>query len=152
MRRASFVVLTLPLLCFGCSSASDTGSSAVDSAMDDAAMDDSSADDSAMPDDTAVADTAAAPKPAAPTITKIMPMTALVHVTWTVNNTGLTGVEVWRKDGAGAYAKVYTLAGTATTQSDKQASNTSTVYCYQIKAIKNGVASDPSNEKCGTPQ
>lgn len=149
MRRALYAILASPLLCLGCSSASDPTV-----VMDDADMtgDDAVAFPDTAVDDTSSVDVATAPKPAAPTITKIMPMTALVHVTWTLNGTGLTNVELWRKDGAGAYAKVYTLAGTATTQADKQASNTKLVYCYQVKTVKDGVSSDASNEKCGTPQ
>jgi hypothetical protein len=148
MRRVLVAFVACCWFTIGCSSGSDTGSQ-----VDDAqAASDDSATDTATMDDMGMPDTANAPKPATPTMNGVMVMSGSLHVSWTLNDTGLSSVELWRKDGsAGTYAKVYTLAGTATSKMDTTATNTSTTYCYQLKTIKGGVASDFSNEKCGTP-
>ena len=110
---------------------------------------DGGATDDAATDDASVAEAGPA-KPATPTITGIMAMGGM-HLTWTLNDTGLSSVELWRKQDQGAYAKAYTLAGTAVTKLDSQASTASSTYCYQVLTVRNGVSSDLSNEECGSP-
>jgi hypothetical protein len=156
MRRLVLAtLLALPSFAFGCSSSGDTGSTAPqDDAgdMTDTGMDDSTpADDSGASMEAATPDTAPAAAPKAPSVTAVMQMQGALHVTWKLNDTSLNNVEVWRKDGAGAYAKVYTLPGSALSQHDTQATNKSVTYCYQVKTIRAGMESALSNEKCGSP-
>lgn len=144
--------LVLPPLATACSSnGADTGPLPQDDAADmsDVAMDDTMADDTGS----AAADTAVGPAtaPKTPTVTAVMQMQGALHVTWKLNDTGLSSVELWRKDGAGAYAKVYTLPGSALAQHDTQATNKATTYCYQVKTIRAGMESALSAEKCGSP-
>jgi hypothetical protein len=108
--------------------------------------------------DTATADTTtpdaggetAAVKPATPTIVGIMSMGGAPHVTWKLNDKGLTSVILWRKSGAGEYAKAYTLPGTATDQHDGAASGAGP-HCYKVETVRGDLHSDLSNEKCLTP-
>jgi hypothetical protein len=67
-----------------------------------------------------------------------------------VNDTGLTGVQLWRKKDSGTYAKEFTLPGTATSQHDEGAMAPG-MYCYQVMTIRGADMSDMSPEKCGTP-
>lgn len=89
-------------------------------------------------------------KPGTPTMTGVNPLGGALHVTWKLNDTALTSVELWRNRDAGAYAKAYTLAGTATSQHDVGATGTST-YCYKVKSFRGAIESDFSPEKCGKP-
>jgi hypothetical protein len=89
-------------------------------------------------------------KPATPTVASVEPLTGGLHVTWKLNDTGLTAVELWRKKDSGAYAKAYTLPGTATSQHD-EAAMAPGMYCYQVMTIRGSDMSDMSPEKCGTP-
>ena len=73
-----------------------------------------------------------------------------LHVEWKLKDTGLTSVELWRKKDAGAYAKAYTLPGSATSQHDGAATGAA-MYCYRVATIRGGITSDQSNEMCGTP-
>jgi len=151
MDRSIFVGVFLCSLA-ACSSSSsggpvaptDTGA-ATDTAVDDTAV----TEDTAV-EDTAVADDTAPAKPKTPTISGIAQMGGALHVSWKLNDTGLTNVELWRKKDAGTYAKAYTLPGTATNQHDSAATAPGT-YCYQVYTVRSGVTSDPSPEKCGTP-
>lgn len=93
---------------------------------------------------------AATPTLPAPTITTIMKMGGALHVSWSLNASGLSGVEVWRKKDAGTYALAYTLSGTTTSQMDSKATAPGT-YCYQVVNLQGGVTSDKSPEKCATP-
>jgi hypothetical protein len=144
------LALVLPLVAFGCSSNS-AGSTTTDDAGD---MSDMGSDDSMPSDDTGAmeaAPDAPATAPNTPAVTMVMPMSGALHVTWKLNDTGLTNVELWRKQGTGAYALAYTLPGSAIAQHDMQANATGTTYCYQVKTIRAGMESQLSNEKCGTP-
>lgn len=148
-------LLVLPTFAFGCSSSSgDTGAVAQDDAgdMSDAPMDETAAmdDTGTSAADTAVADAPTTP-PKTPAITMVMQMQGALHVGWKLNDTGLEHVELWRKDGAAAYAKAYTLPGSALSQHDTQATNKSVTYCYQVKTIRAGMESQLSAEKCGSP-
>ena len=154
-------LLVLPLFCLafvGCSSdasttTTDTGGTAADTGT---AVDTGTVDDTGTPTDTGTAPTDTgtagdtATKPATPTITTIAKMGGNLHVSWKLNDTGLTNVELWRAKDGGTYAKAYTLPGTATSQHDTGASAPGT-FCYQVYNVKGGVKSDPSPEKCGTP-
>lgn len=156
MRRLVLLasLFVLPSFALACSSSSDAGSTAIDDAGDgtDTATDDSAAAaDTGSAADTATASDAPATAPKTPTITGLMQMAGGLHVTWKLNDTGLSSVELWRKDGAGTYAKVYTLPGTATSQHDAKANVAGTTYCFQVKTIRAGMESQFSPEKCGTP-
>lgn len=147
-------LLVLSVVASACSSAAADGGGTPpeDAAADASGANDGGSDDAASTETSTPADDAAplgAPK--APTVTGAMPMGGALHVTWKLNDTGLTNVELWRKDGAGAYAKVYTLPGTATSQHDAAASVVGTTYCFQVKTLRGGLESPLSNEKCGTP-
>jgi hypothetical protein len=146
----------------GCSSSSDgpttsndTGTSTDTATVGDTgtggdtttATDTATATDSPASDD---ADTSTAAKPHAPTIVSVAQMAGNLHVTWKLNDTGLTSVYVFRKKDAGTYEKAYTLPGSATSQHDTGASAPGT-FCYQVQTVKDGVESDLSNEMCGTP-
>ena len=89
-------------------------------------------------------------KPATPQMLGAAKLSGVLHVTWKLNDTGLTSVALMRKKDAGAYAKAYSLAGTATSQHDMGATPPGT-YCYQVMTTRSGVDSDLSNEICGTP-
>lgn len=89
--------------------------------------------------------------PATPTVVSVAKMGGALHVTWKLNNTGLTGVELWRKKDAGTYSKVVSVPGTATSYHDTSANAAGATYCFQVKAIKGDMTSDASNEMCGTP-
>ena len=133
------------LLVFSCSSTTTE-----DHSMQDAgAMEDSAAPTEGGSD--AAGDSGGATgKPAAPQVMAVMKMAGALHVTWKLNDTGLSAVALMRKKDAGAYAKAYTLPGTATSQHDTAATGSGT-YCYQVVTTRAGVDSDPSNEMCGTP-
>lgn len=93
---------------------------------------------------------AASGKPATPQVVSVEPLAGGLHVTWKLNGTGLTGVELWRKKDAGTYAKAFSLPGTATSQHDDGATAPGT-YCYQVMVVRGSEMSDMSPEKCGTP-
>jgi hypothetical protein len=111
--------------------------------------DDAAAQNSGGPDG-AVDGGAKTGKPATPQVTMVMPMGGALHVTWKLNDTSLGAVALMRKKDSGAYAKAYTLPGTAISQHDSGATGSGT-YCYQVVTTRDGVDSDPSNEMCGTP-
>ena len=145
MRTLALLASAFVLSSLGCSSSSDgptTG--ATDTGM---GMGTDMGTDGPMGAD---ADETSASKPATPTLVGVEKLSGALHVTWTLNDTGLTNVFLFRKKDAGAYAKAYTLPGTATSQHDMGAMAGST-YCYQVQTVKGGVMSDLSNEKCGTP-
>jgi hypothetical protein len=93
---------------------------------------------------------AASSKPATPTVLSAEPLGGGLHVKWKLNDTGVTGVELWRKKDSGTYAKAYSLPGTAISQHDVAATAPGT-YCYQVMTIRGTDMSDMSPEKCGTP-
>ena len=160
MRTSIVFLAALTITPFGCSSSADGPSTATDSgAGTDSGMgtDTATAMDSGMDmggEDTMTgsdADAASTTKPAAPTLVSVEKMSGSLHVTWKLNDTGLTNVFVFRKKDAGAYAKAYTLPGTATAQHDMGASSAGSTYCYQVQTVKAGAMSDLSNELCGSP-
>ena len=93
---------------------------------------------------------ASSSKPATPAVVSVEPLAGGLHVTWKLNGTGLTGVELWRKKDAGTYAKAFSLPGSATSQHDEGASAPGT-FCYQVMTIRGSEMSEMSAEKCGTP-
>lgn len=135
------------LLLVGCSSGTTTGAGA-DAAT--AAPDTGPAVADGGTDAEVVAD-AAATKPVTPQIASVAKMTGSLHVTWKLNDTGLSGVELWRNKDTGAYAKLLGLPGSATNYHDTSADAAGSNYCYQVMTMKGDVASDKSNEVCGTP-
>jgi len=86
----------------------------------------------------------------APTIKTVEPLEGALHVAWTNNTPDCEKVELDRNKDGGAYAKAYTLTGTATSQHDMQAVPPG-MYCYKARCLKGAETSPDSNEKCGTP-
>ncbi len=89
--------------------------------------------------------------PAAPQVTIVMKMGGALHVTWKLNETELTSVELWRKQDVSAYAKVVGLPGSATAYHDTSATAGASSYCYKVKSSRAGMDSEFSNEACGSP-
>lgn len=153
MRIQSLAAALGLVLVAGCSSTSeepapvttaDTGSTAADAPDTiDAATEDTSTSSDVAPE------TPATP-PAAPSMVSVVKMAGNLHVTWKLNDTGLTNVELWRKKDAGEYAKVLTLPGKATNQHDTGAVAPGE-YCYKVKTLRAGLESEFSGEMCGTP-
>ena len=155
-----FVASALVLSALGCSSSSDGPASGTDSGT---VADTATSTDTAMPmdsgmdmggDETPIGDAgddSSASKPATPTISAVEKMAGALHVTWKLNDTGLTNVLLFRKKDTGAYAKAYTLPGTATAQHDMAATSAGATYCYQVQTVKAGAMSELSAEMCGTP-
>lgn len=108
------------------------------------------ADSGAEPEDTGTDTGTTADKPATPTLVSAEKLAGNLHVSWKLNDTKLTAVELWRKKDQGTYAKAYTLPGTATSQHDGDVTAPGT-FCYQVKTFRGTAESDFSPEKCGTP-
>ena len=88
--------------------------------------------------------------PATPEVVSVEPLGGGLHVIWKLNDTALTGVQLWRKKGTGTYAKAYSLPGSATSQHDGAAVAPGP-YCYQVMTSRGSEMSAMSPEKCGTP-
>ena len=131
----------------GCSSTTTPTPHATDAGTDHNA-DGGAQEDSGSGGDSGVE--AATGGPAKPEVVSVAPLSGGLHVTWKLNGTGLTGVELWRKKDTGTYAKAYSLPGSATSQHDGAAMAPGT-YCYQLMTIRGSETSDMSPEKCGTP-
>jgi hypothetical protein len=118
----------------------DTGTAPVDTATatEDTAPADAPADDVAA--DAAV--------PATPEIVSVMPMAGAWHVTWQLNDTALTKVELWRTDDGAAATRVTSLAGYAKDFHDGAATGTVVTYCWTVKTFRGELASEMSAEKC----
>ena len=95
-------------------------------------------------------DSGGSSKPATPDVVSVEPLAGGLHVTWKLNGTKLTGVELWRKKDSGTYAKAFSLPGTATSQHDEGAKAPGK-YCYQVMTVRGDEMSEMSAEKCGTP-
>ncbi len=155
--RTTYAIAALLISAFGCSSSSDAPTTTADSGVptDTAMAADTAPMDSGMDMggavDTGMVDDTPAGKPVAPTMAAVEKMAGSLHLTWKLNDTGLSSVLVFRKKDGGTYAKVYTLPGSATSQHDMSASTTGSTYCYQVQTVKAGASSDLSNELCGTP-
>lgn len=145
-----YSTLAVIALLVGCSSESadthdgahDTGAAATDSAATDtgtAATDSEPAD--AAPETPAV-------KPATPEVINVMPMAGAWHVTWKLNDTGLTKVELWRSNDGAEATLVKAFGGTAKDWHDGVAVGTTVKYCWKVKTFRNAEASDLSAEKC----
>ena len=80
-----------------------------------------------------------------------MKLSGGLHAEWTLGDTGLSGVELWRKVAAGAYAKLVSLPATANSYHDASATTASSTYCYKVKTLRGSHESDFSNEKCQSP-
>jgi hypothetical protein len=70
------------------------------------------------------------------------------HVTWALNDTALTAVELWRSNDGAAATLVRKFAGTAKDWHDGAATGTLVKYCYTVKTFRGTLESDPSPEKC----
>lgn len=148
MNIRSFLIPSVLALCvFGCSSGTTTGTGAD---ADTSTSDTGTADADGGADAELVVD-AAVTKPITPQIASVAKMSGALHVTWKLNDTGLSGVELWRKKDAGTYAKLLGLPGSATNYHDTSADAAGSNYCYQVMTVKGDAASDKSNEVCGTP-
>lgn len=112
------------------------------------------AEDTGTTDEVAVEDTgdpeAAAPvAPNTPTMNRLSIMGVNFHVFWTLNDTALNKVYLYRKKDAGEYELAYTLGSRATNIHDGEAVGPAR-YCYKVQTERAGVKSEFSNEKCGT--
>jgi hypothetical protein len=87
-------------------------------------------------------------KPSTPEIVSVMPMAGDWHVTWKLNDTGLTKVELWRSNDGAPATLVRAFGGTAKDWHDGAASGTVVKYCYTVKTFRGELASDASPEKC----
>jgi len=137
----------------GCSSDDDHTAHDTDtgtSGSDTSATDDASGTDTATPgSDVAADDTAAdAARPNTPEVVSVMPMAGAWHVTWKLNDTGLTKVELWRSNDGAAATLVKALGGTARDYHDGAATGSVVKYCYTVKTFRGTLASDSSAEKC----
>ncbi len=68
-------------------------------------------------------------------------------VTWKAGATGLTAVELWRNADGGAYAKVLSGEGAATSAFDTTATGMKT-YCCKLKALRGTAESALAAEEC----
>lgn len=155
MRHSSIAFALLLAGGFGCSSnttstVTDAGSEHADGGTHDGTGTGTEVDSGSGAVDSGGDAEPASSKPATPTVVSAAPLGGGLHVTWKLNDTGLTGVELWRKKDSGTYAKAYTLPGTATSQHDGAATAPG-MYCYQVMTIRGSDMSDMSPEKCGTP-
>lgn len=89
--------------------------------------------------------------PAAPTMESVMKMAGSLHVAWTNNEDDCDKVLLYRNEDGGAFLLEYTLAGAATDQHDAEASDSAKEYCFKARCERDDIASEDSNEKCGTP-
>ena len=80
-----------------------------------------------------------------------MKMAGALHAEWTLGDTGLSAVELWRKVGSGTYAKLVGLPGTSDAYHDTSATTSSSTYCYKVKTLRGTQESEFSNEKCQSP-
>ncbi len=142
----TFALVLSALFVVGCGSEDHSTHTETDTGA--VSTDTSSTEDTATATDTAAEDTAPATKPATPAITTITPMAGAYHVTWQLNDTGLTKVELWRTNDGGAATLVKALAGTATNYHDGAATGSVVKYCWTVKTFRGDLASDPSPEKC----
>jgi hypothetical protein len=142
----------LALLCIlaaiGCSSESTTPPTTT--ADTGTAADTSTATDTESPGDAVAADDVAADaaKPVTPEVVSVAPMAGAWHVTWRLNDTGLTKVELWRTNDGAAATLVKAFAGTAKDWHDGAATGTIVKYCYTVKTFRGTLESSPSAEKC----
>jgi hypothetical protein len=89
-----------------------------------------------------------APEP--PTMEAAEPLAGDLHVTWSLPDLGCDMIELLRNEDGGEYEVAATLTGVAESQHDS-APEPGTEYCYRARCIKGGVASEESNEVCGSP-
>lgn len=91
----------------------------------------------------------ALPAPPPPVLEPLIPMGDALHVTWKA--TGCDKILLFRNEGGGEFALVYTLGGSTSEQHDDGAYSASVVYCYRAQCKSGGIASVDSNEVCGSP-
>lgn len=131
-----------------CSSSTSPATISGDSGMsDDASMTDH---DSGVTTDSGVSADATG-TPMTPQVSGVNKMAGALHVTWKLNDTGLSAVQLWRKKDAAAYAKLVSLPGTATSYHDTSASMAGANYCFQVMTLRGDSMSAMSAEVCGTP-
>ncbi len=87
--------------------------------------------------------------PAAPTgLTVTVAASRQLNLSWTDHSSTETAVTVWRRSGAGGYARIAVLPPNATHFGDAGLSP-NTIYFYRVRAINSGGASAWSNEAAG---
>jgi hypothetical protein len=116
----------------------------------DGAGEASSSDTPAETSPTEETDGESVTKPATPSMTNVAKMAGNLHVSWKTNDSPLSAVELWRKRDAAEYGKAFTLPGIAKDQHDTGAVAPGT-YCYKVRTLRGEVASEFSEERCGTP-
>ncbi|MBI2394786.1 MAG: hypothetical protein HYV09_34775 [Deltaproteobacteria bacterium] len=115
------------------------------------------ADDTGTTDETAVEDTGAVDEaavdapapPITPRVYSVAIMGSNLHVSWKLNDTGLSKVYLLRKKNDGEYAIAYTLSGKATNIHDSGAYAPGK-FCYRVQTERSGLKSELSNEMCRT--
>ncbi len=144
--QADRKALLLIFLCSSCTSAvsTDAGTTASSDATSDAA----SVNDSASTAESGTSTDAG--KPETPEMVSVVQMAGNLHTRWKLNDSDLTGVELWRKKDGGEFALAYTLPGTAVDLHDGQAVAPGT-YCYHVITVRGSGHSDASPDKCGSP-
>lgn len=89
-------------------------------------------------------------RPATPEILGIYPMGGALHVVWSLNDDGISAVELWRRKDAGAYTLAYTFSDPINNWHDAEASGEAT-YCFEVRSFRGALGSAPSAERCGSP-
>src|SRR5262245_20681292 len=70
-----------------------------------------------------------------------------ISVTWTNNSAVQTGFEIERRIGATDYSLLTTTNKNAREYKDKNVER-QILYCYRVRAVKNQMKSEASNEAC----
>ncbi|UJF32764.1 alpha-amylase family glycosyl hydrolase [Paenibacillus hexagrammi] len=89
--------------------------------------------------------------PAAPVLNDIQVESNLAHLRWSLDDTDVSGIEVYRKDGTNDYHLVTTLAKTDREYVDYTVSN-DTAYTYKVVAFDQAYNRASSAEKQVTPK
>lgn len=93
----------------------------------------------------------AAETPEAPVMKSLAKMSGALHVSWSNVTADCDAVHLSRNENGGEYGEIKKLAGTATSQHDTGANDSSVTYCYTASCERAGLFSVESNEKCGSP-
>jgi len=147
--RASFIVFAIACGCSSTKSSdpivdSSSSSDAIEETAEETGEDtfDSNVEEVFDPD--------APVAPKRPTIVGLYKMAGALHVAWKLNDTGITSEELWRNKDGGEFACEYTFPDARNNYHDGEATGTAT-YCFKVRTIRDGLMSEFSPEKCGTP-
>ena len=132
----------------GCSGSDDTTTTGADTGTATVDTGVAATDTGTATEDTSAADAPAATKPSTPEIVSVMPMAGAWHVTWKLNDTALSKVELWRSNDGATATLVKGFGGTAKDWHDGAALGTTVKYCYSVKTFRGELVSETSAEKC----